>query len=102
MVRRQVHLLITVAATLATSAAACGQVIPMPVEPEPTAAAPHETSPRLMPPPREFVTGEGTGGLCGTTDIERVTLFAGHYNTSDGRHFHRWQAPAGSVFWVVC
>lgn len=95
-------LVLAAAVGIATGTASCGGLVPMPVQPTPLTAEQHESSPRLMLPPNESLEGDGTGGLCGTDDIGWVTMFGGHANARDGRHYHRWLPPGGAEFWVVC
>jgi hypothetical protein len=46
-------------------------------------------------------TVEG-GGFCSHHALDTVARFHGHYNASDGGHYHGWTGFAGESFWVQC
>jgi len=88
------------ALTLA-SAVGCGTAIPLPVPATPSAAD-SKLAPRPDPPPSEVVNVREAAGVCSHDDLGEVARFHGHYNASDGAHYHGWQPPMDKVFWVRC
>jgi len=79
----------------------CGTAIPLPV-PSTPAAVGSKLAPRLEPPPSEVTEVGVPPGFCGHADFGHVAVFHGHYDASDGAHYHGWGAPAGEFYWVKC
>lgn len=78
-------------------------MIPLPVPTTPAPAAISSPAPLREPPPLSAVVeAEESGGLCGHSDTGNVARFYGHYNASDGSHYHGWEPPWGKPFWVQC
>ena len=77
----------------------CGAAIPLPV-PSTPAAVGSKLAPRLEPPPSEVVKVEL--GFCSHADLGHVAVFHGHFDASDGAHYHGWIPPVGEVYWVKC
>jgi len=80
--------------------AGCGSgvPIPLPVAPTPTPRAAEVGA----SPPAEVVQASGGAGLCSHFALDGVARFTGHYNASDGGHYHSWTGSAGESFWVQC
>lgn len=53
-----------------------------------------------MPPPADARSAT-LPEECGSFSYG-LAEFAGHFNASDGQHYHRWAGPAGLSYWVVC
>ena len=59
-------------------------------------------APRQAPPPSRVVQAKEAAGICSHEDLGGVARFHGHFNASDGNHYHGWEPPMDKVFWVVC
>jgi hypothetical protein len=90
-------------ALAAAAVASCGSYVPLPVPATPTAVAVSSPAPQREPPPSSvIVESVESGGTCSHSDAGNIARFHGHYNASDGNHYHGWEPPLAKAFWVVC
>lgn len=88
---------------LAVSVTGCGSYVPLPSPATPKVEmVPSPAARREPPPPRQIVEHAESPGLCAHADMPNVIRFHGHYNASDGNHYHGWEPPMAKPFWVVC
>ena len=78
----------------------CGRGFDVPnAIPRPVAEA--TAAPTPQAPPRDPMDGRDSDGLCGLQSNSASTSW-GHFNATDGGHYHAWLPAMGPVFYVEC